>query len=162
MNNTTTTTMKSAGRPNYSARKALPPNNIAAGSGIPPGALPFSAVVHLTNESEARQKAREEAMKRDEAKVRMELNGIYMPRFRPSHPKQVEDEEEDVPSAPRTVSSHGPDYEGFTEVRKKVRKTKRELNTAELNRKMMEPPSDDEGGEFNADLYDTARQHEHY
>lgn len=157
MSNTTTT--KSAGRPNYSARKAPPTNNIAAGSGIPPGDLPFSAIVHLANESEARQKAREEAMKRDEAKVRMELNGIYMPRFRPSHPKQVEYEEEEGPSVPRT---NGPDYEGFTEVRRKVRKTKRELNTAELNRKMMEAPSDDEGDEFNADLYDTARQHEHY
>lgn len=161
MSNTTTT--KSAGRPNYSARKALPTNTIAAGSGLPPGALPFSAIVHLTNESEARQKAREEAMKRDEAKVRMELSGMYVPRFRPSHPKQfTEDEEEEGPSVPRTISSHGPDHDGFTEVRRKLRRPKRELTTAELNKKMMEPPSDDEGGEFNADLFDNARQHEHY
>jgi hypothetical protein len=98
-------------------------------------------------------------MKRDEAKVRMELSGMYVPRFRPSHPKQfTEDEEEEGPSVPRMTSDH----DGFTEVRRKLRRPKRELTTAELNKKMTEPPSDDEGGEFNADLYDTARQHEHY
>jgi hypothetical protein len=162
MNNSSQKT--TAGRPNYSVRKALPPNNVAAGSGMPPGSLPFNSVVRLTVEEEARAKAREEAMKRDEAKARAELSGIYVPRFRPKHPGKYTDEEEELegPPVPRTRSSHGPDYDGFTEVRKKTRKTKRELNTAELNAKMMEPPSDDEDGEVNAELYDRARQHEHY
>jgi len=153
---------KPTGRPNYSARKVLPPNDIAAGSGMPPGGLSYNAVVHRTNEEEARERARQEAMKRDEAKARMELSGIYVPRFRPTHPRPYEEdeEEEEIPVIQSTLKQ--PDYEGFTEVKKKTRKPKRELTTSELNRKMMEPPSDDEGGEYNAELYENARQHEHY
>jgi hypothetical protein len=151
-------------RPNYAASrsKVLPPNDIAVGSAMPPGALPFSTIVHLTNEAETRERARQEAMKRDEAKARMELSGIYVPRFRPSHPRKfAEDEEEE--DMPQPILSHrGPDHEGFTEVKRKTRKPKRELTTAELNAKMMEPPSDDEEGEVNAELYEHARQHEHY
>ena len=152
------TTFKSTGRPNYSARKVLPTNDIAAGSGMPPGALPFNAVVQLTVDAEQRAKAREAAMKRDEAKARMELSGIYVPRFRKN--RNIDEEEEDD-SLPRPIASKV-DYEGFTEVKRKTRKPKRELTTAELNEKMMEPPSDDEDGEVNAELYETARQHEHY
>lgn len=153
------TSNKIAGRPNYSARKVLPPNDIAAGSGMPPGALPFNAVVQLTADAEQRAKAREEAMKRDEAKARMELSGIYVPRFRRN--KNTAEEEEDE-SLPPFIPARIADYEGFTEVRRKARKPKRELTTAELNQKMMEPPSDNEDGEVNAELYDKARQHEHY
>ena len=46
-------------------------------------------------------------------------------------------------------------------MKKKERKVKREMTTAELNRRVMEAPSDDEDGEINAELYDNARQHEH-
>jgi hypothetical protein len=159
--NNTTSKKTIAGRPNYSARKALPPNDIAAGSAMPPGALPYNAIVHLTNEADSRERARQAALKRDESKARAELSGIYVPRFRPSHPgKFTEEEEEDQP---RPIMSHrGPDYEGFTEVKRKSRKIKRELTTAELNAKVMEAPSDDEDGEVNADLYENTRQHEHY
>ena len=160
--NNTTSKKTLAGRPNYSARKALPPNDIAAGSGMPPGALPYNAIVHLTNEAEARERARQAAMKRDEAKARMELSGIYVPRFRPSHPGKYTEEEEDDDMPQPILSRNAPDYEGFTEVKRKTRKPKRELTTAELNAKMMEPPSDDEEGEVNAELYEKARQHEHY
>lgn len=159
MNNTSKKT--TAGRPNYSARKVLPTNDIAAGSAMPPGSLPFNAVLQLTVDAEARAKARAEAMKRDEAKARMELSGIYIPRFRQSHSSRfVEEEEEET--APPVIYGKMADNEGFVEVKKKTRKPKRELTTAELNRKMMEPPSDDEDEEHNADLYETARQHEHY
>jgi hypothetical protein len=149
--------------PNYAAaRKVLPSNTIAAGSAMPPGSLPFNAVLQLTVDAEARTKAREEAMKRDEAKVRMELSGTYLPRFRPAKKafSEQDDDEEDYVSP--TKSTKGPDYEGFTEVKKKSRKHKRELTTAELNQKMMEPPSDDEEGEVNPELFENARQHEHY
>ena len=161
----TTSKKTTAGRPNYSARKALPPNDIAAGSGMPPGALPFNAVVQLTVDAEVRAKAREEAMKRDEAKARMELSGIYVPRFHRRSGDAIHnfDDEEVPPFIYGKMSmNRGPDHEGFTEVKRKTRKPKRELTTAELNAKMMEPPSDDEDGEVNAELYDTARQHEHY
>lgn len=147
--------------PNYAAaRKVHPSNTIAAGSTMPPGSLPFTAVVQLTVDSDARKKAREEAMKRDEARTRAELSGMYLPRFRPAKASVFEQDEEYIPQTARPTN--GPDYEGFTEVKKKVRKQRRELTTSELNRKMMEPPSDDEGDEWNADLYDNARQHEHY
>ena len=155
------TKFKPAGRPNYSARKALPPNDIAAGSGMPPGALPFNAVVQLTVDAEARERARQAAMKRDEAKARMELSGIYVPRFRKNNNTAEEEDEEDE-SLPPFIPGKIADYEGFTEVRRKSRKPKRELTTAELNEKTMEPPSDNEDGEVNAELYETARQHEHY
>lgn len=151
---------KTAGRPNYSARKALPPNDIAAGSAMPPGALPFNAVVQLTLNSEARAKAHEEAMKRDEARTRAEFSGIYVPQFRPSTRARKVDYEEDPPS--QEMVFRGPDSDGFTEVKKKSRKPKRELTTAELNRKMMDPPSDDEDGEYNADLYDNGRRDDLY
>lgn len=159
-----TPTMKSTGRPNYSARKVLPTNNIAAGSGMPPASLPFNAVVQLTVDAEARARAREEAMKRDEARTRAELSGMYLPRFRPTNRTTEREEEEDTgPIVPQYIRGKSADDEGFTEVkRKKTHKPKRELTTAELNQKMMEPPSDDEDGEHNADLYDNARQHEHY
>jgi len=159
MNNTSKKT--TTGRPNYSARKVLPTNDIAAGSAMPPGSLPFNSVVQLTVDAETRARAREEAMKRDEAKARMELSGLYLPRFRPIYRGTEEDEDQGPPVA-RSMTTHGPDYEGFTEVKKKTRKSKRELTTAELNAKMMEPPSDDEDGEHNAELYENARQHEHY
>jgi len=159
MNNTSKKT--TTGRPNYSARKVLPTNDIAAGSAMPPGSLPFNSVVQLTVDAEARAKAREEAMKRDEAKARMELSGTYIHRFYRRPAATQEDEEEDRPPVARSMATHGPDYEGFTEVKKKTRKSKRELTTAELNAKMMEPPSDDEDGEHNAELYENARQHEH-
>jgi len=149
--------------PNYAAaRKVLPSNTVAAGSGMPPGSLPFNAVVQLTVDAEARAKAREEAMKRDEAKARMELSGTYLPRFRPAKKAFSEQDDDDGPPVARSMTTHGPDYEGFTEVKKKARKHKRELTTAELNQKMMEPPSDDEEGEVNPELYENARQHEHY
>ncbi len=161
MNNTSKKT--NAGRPNYSARKALPPNDIAAGSAMPPGSLPFTAVVQLTTESDARKKAKEEAMKRDELRTRSELSGTYLPRFRPMNREtRYEEEEDDTgPYVPQFVRGKDADDDGFTEVKKKSRKTKRELTTSELNRKMMEPPSDEEEGEHNAELYENARQHEH-
>ena len=158
----TTSKKTTAGRPNYSARKALPPNNVAAGSAMPPGSLPFNAVVQLTVDAEARARAREEAMKRDEARTRMELGGIYVPRFRSNKVAPRYEEDEEDYTAPPVIPGKMADYEGFTEVRRKSRKPKRELTTAELNAKMMEPPSDDEDGEHNAELYETARQHEHY
>lgn len=146
--------------PNYAAaRKVLPSNTIASGSTMPPGSLPFNAVLQLTVDAEARAKAREEAMKRDEARTRAELSGMYLPRFRPTK-KEKDDEEEEYEPPQKQVK--GPDYEGFTEVKKKARKHKRELTTAELNQKMLEPPSDDEDEEINPELFENARQHEHY
>lgn len=156
-----TTTFKSTGRPNYSARKVLPSNTIAAGSGMPPGSLPFNSVVQLTVDADARARAREAAMKRDEARTRAELSGMYLPRFRPMNKGPVEEYHETGPAIPQFVRGRDADDDGFTEVKKKDRKVRRELTTAELNRKMMEPPSDDEEGEVNAELYETARQHEH-
>jgi hypothetical protein len=162
MNNSTANVK--TGRPNYSARKVVPQNNIAAGSGMPPGALPFNSVVQLMEESEARKQARERAMRYDEAKARAELSGIYVPKFRaPKKPSRAdaEDDEYYAPPAAAFVPPRGADYEGFEEVKKKTRKPKRELTTSELNRKMAEPPSDDEEEEYNGELFDNARQHEH-
>ena len=156
-----TTTFKSTGRPNYSARKVLPSNTIAAGSAMPPGSLPFNAVVQLTVDADARTRAREAAMTRDEARTRAELSGIYLPRFRANKYAGEEQEQESGPTVPTFVRGRDADEDGFTEVKKKERKVKREMTTAELNRRVMEAPSDDEDGEINAELYDNARQHEH-
>lgn len=159
MSNTTT---KSTGRPNYSARKVHPSNTIAAGSAMPPGSLPFNAVLQLTVDADARAKAREEAMKRDAVRTRMELSGMYLPRFRANkYTGEQEQERETGPAVPTFVRGRDADDDGFTEVKKKERKVKREMTTAELNRRVMEAPSDDENDEWNADLYENARQHEH-
>lgn len=50
---------------------------------------------------------------------------------------------------------------GWTEVKRKTRKPKRDLSIAEMEHRERERQSDEDNDEFNADLYESDR-HEHY
>jgi len=118
----------------------------------------FTAVTHAANEAEERERARQTALRRDEERVRHELSGIYVPRFRPAR-VQEEEPEDDAPAfIPSKI-----DVDGFEIVKRKTRKPKRELTTAELNAKFAEDASDsDEDADVNSELFERRRREEFY
>jgi hypothetical protein len=119
----------------------------------------FTAVTNATVEAEERERNRQIALQRAEARARHEISGIYVPRFRPS---RFEKEVEEAPE-PEFVPSKI-DVDGFEVVKRKTRKPKRELTTAELNAKFAETASDSdaEGEDVNGELFERRRREEFY
>jgi hypothetical protein len=140
---------------------------LAAGAGVRPLSSfdkSFTAITQAAVEAEERERARQAALERDAERARHEMFGMYMPRFRPNRLGKDE-AEDDVPPQKEFVPSRGPDEEGFTEVRAKARKSKRELTTAELNAKFAEVGSDeseDGAADHNGELFERRRREELY
>jgi hypothetical protein len=119
----------------------------------------FTAVTQATVEAEERERNRQAALRRAEERAKYELSGIYVPRFRSAKPVA---DEEDEPPAPEFVPSKM-DVDGFQIVKKKARKTKRELTTAELNAKYAETASDsEEEADVNGELFERRRRDDLY
>jgi hypothetical protein len=119
----------------------------------------FTSVTHAANEAEERERNRQIALRRAQERDRHEISGIYVPRFRPSKPVEEEDESPVPEFIPSKI-----DVDGFQVVKKKTRKPKRELTTAELNAKFAEDASDseEEGDDVNGELFERRRREEFY
>jgi hypothetical protein len=119
----------------------------------------FTAVTNATVEAEERERNRQIALQRAEARARHEISGIYVPRFRPSRPVEEVEEAPEPEFIPSKI-----DVDGFEVVKRKTRKPKRELTTAELNAKFAEAASDSEaeGDDVNGELFERRRREEFY
>lgn len=119
----------------------------------------FSSVTHAATEAEERERNRQMALRRAEERARHEISGTYIPRFRPG---RVVEEEDDEPPPPEFVPSKI-DVDGFQTVKKKARKPKRELTTAELIAKFAQHDSDsEEECDVNGELFERRRREEFY
>ena len=140
------------------------PSLIGAGAGQTHVAFDhkFSTLAKEWQKEDDYELARQAYEKEKARKARNEFRGVYIHRFREGRMTDVEEVEEDIHQpyvAPPKV-----DYEGWEEVKKKARKTPRELTEVELAEKYAKAASesDEEENDVNSHLFDKRRRDELY
>lgn len=123
----------------------------------------FSTLAKNWQKSDDLETVMEAIEKEKDRKSRNEFAGVYIHRFREGRLAAAGEEEYEEISVSQPKPSKV-DYEGWEEVKKKARKTPRELTEAELAKKYEDAGSDsdkeDEG--MNSHLFDNRRNGELY
>jgi hypothetical protein len=133
----------------------------------------FSKTVNEMAVAEEQQRIRENYEKEQANKARNEFQGVYIlgsvHSARPSFVKDLVEDFDECEGFEReeydtTAPPPSEDDDGWTSVKQKERKPKRELTTSELAAKYREAgdAADREEEEFNGDLFDAAQRRNHY
>lgn len=147
---------------NFPTFTSAQPTKAAAGS-------KFASLAQSWATEEARERQMEEYRKSREDAERRQYESLY--RVRTSYntsyaqPQSRYEEDEEEPSYTRSSAAPGgltleDDGGGWTEVKHKVRKPKRELSIAEMEERDRRRDAEEDDVEFNADLYES-RRHDH-
>ncbi len=140
------------------------PSLIGAGAGSTHVAFDqkFSALAKDWQKADEYEEARQAYEKEKARKARNEFAGVYIHRFREGRLAGTGEEEYAEEETPRVPVSKV-DSDGWEEVKKKARKTPRELTEAELAKKYEDAASEsDEEGDMNSHLFDNRRRDELY
>lgn len=139
----------------------------------PEFATSFSKTVSEMAAIEERDRLHAEYEKEQATRARNEFQGVYIlgsvHSARPSYVKDLVEEFDSTEGYEReeyetTAPPPNSEEDGWTSVKQKVRKPKRELTAAELAVKYREAgeAADRDEEEFNGDLFDASHRHDHH